>query len=385
VDVLKKYRVERIEQLSFLILFSVLIGGCFWLNDRGAFPTAVYLSLLLAIIAGVFNSTWSKIAIMIKSISFVAFLGLLLLAVFHPRAQVGYERAFVILLFVGCLSYWVTERSEYMVAAARAGSIITAVLLIPVLAESSEMSRLQLPEKGYNPLMLSYCLGVAFVVALDWALLSSGKCRFFAGLVSLLLLTGVLATYSRSAVIAILILLLLAPVLYFENHKQKFIAAVVILCCLASAVGWLSDGVDAVFRGDNYRVGIWTSAIHHFSKVWVLGYGPEFDLIFSSNSRTFSNPHNQYLRWLLSLGAVGLILVLMVVLPGVRSLMKLRRDPSVNIVWLCLVFSAVTSGFGGLSVWGRPHEIWLIVWMPIALLIGLELRLRSANVRSESK
>jgi O-antigen ligase len=83
---------------------------------------------------------------------------------------------------------------------------------------------------------------------------------------------------------------------------------------------------------------------------------------------------------LLELGLVGLALwVLMYGLTLWRSL-SLREQPGVKVS-SCLVIYGLAAGMTeGSNFLSRPNENWFLIWIPLAILIGLSLQQRSRGL-----
>ncbi len=158
------------------------------------------------------------------------------------------------------------------------------------------------------------------------------------------------------------------------RHGQR-VAAGAVLTCLALAVSPSIRGAAArlfLARGDSQRFGIWRAALHAIGQRPVFGHGLGANLAVAPTGF----PHSLYLSLLFYSGAVGLVLFLAMVVALVRSLWCAGAER----VWLAAL--GVNALLAGLTDFGQitkgPGPLWLIIWLPVALILSLEPR-RSAT------
>jgi O-antigen ligase len=98
---------------------------------------------------------------------------------------------------------------------------------------------------------------------------------------------------------------------------------------------------------------------------WVVNFGQTTDI--SSNAG--STPHQFYLNLLVTLGVVGTVCVMLVMLSSIRTNVALRASPQFGLLAVALAFAITTNMFGGFaddSNMFSPHAGYLL-WMLLGL------------------
>lgn len=195
---------------------------------------------------------------------------------------------------------------------------------------------------------------------LDWPLI--GLAAAFAAFVVL--------TRSRAAIAVTFGLFAIAALCL---PRQRVMALLVLPALLAiAALGAMAADADwflreMLARADSYRLMIWEITWDAVQSRPLFGYGlaAEFPL-----PEPFSQPHNLYLAALYYGGIVGAVLLLALwVSLAARTTTGVR--PPDRMLMLCLLVHIVVSGMSDLAqVFKSPSEQWLIIWLPVAMIIG---------------
>lgn len=149
-----------------------------------------------------------------------------------------------------------------------------------------------------------------------------------------------------------------------------------LVCAVAGAVVlWLVK--DAVWfhslfaRGDSFRGELFRVMVGEWQNCgWALGCGVEFhtDKLLAG-TMPIQHPHNIFVALGLYTGGVSLVLFLIIVVMTLVQALRLR-DP-----WgMFLACSLVMLNFDGSKLVGNPDELWPLVLMPAALVMGRALQ-----------
>ncbi len=275
---------------------------------------------------------------------------------------------------LGVMESYNHRELEFMKQALLVGGWIT-VLLMFLFSDISMGGRLTLL-LGANSQDQNYINGY-FLYAFSYhcSQMLSGKRKIHA-LAALFLLSVVLLTGSRGALLAFLLVFFVHVCILFANAKHKFrnIILVALLLFFALLVfdqilAQMPESVAQRFswdyiaeKGSTGRTKIWRFLLQHFSgdsiprMLFGHGYGT------TAQINTLSNrvAHNLYIDNLITLGIVGLLLQLVIQGTVVRILFRRRQYPLLGaylgMIGMCLSLSLVAY---------KP--IWNIMLMALAI------------------
>ena len=128
-------------------------------------------------------------------------------------------------------------------------------------------------------------------------------------------------------------------------------------------------------RGFSYRPEIWQQALNDIYSKPLLGHGlgNQMALYIASLKKTFSDSHNIHIGLTYNLGLVGLITWL--ALLGTLSLV-FKNNKHITLVstgFAMLVFGVFAGMTEGGVFFTRPKEVWFLLWLPIAILISVNV------------
>lgn len=191
------------------------------------------------------------------------------------------------------------------------------------------------------------------------------------------LLVFVILTQSRTGILATLFSFLLLVTFSPRNKKAAFGVAVVIgmmfVFFQVVAPGMLSRLNEVSISN---RIEIWKQALDAFvaSPYFGQGYQTGFEATVPGLKNVFLSAHNTFIATLRDGGLIGLVFQLYMLVAAVRvGLVELaKRDNPLYLV--LLVFSLMCMSTATDRLITRPRELWILLWLPLALLIIRELR-----------
>lgn len=213
--------------------------------------------------------------------------------------------------------------------------------------------------------VINVCLAVALdrirrAPHLDWSLI--GLAAAFVAFVVL--------TRSRTA-IAVTFSLLAIAALCLPRRRAMALLVLPALLAVAALVGMAAEADwllrEMLARADSYRLMIWEITWDAVQSRPLFGYGlaAEFPL-----PEPFSHPHNLYLAALYYGGIVGAVL-LFALWASLAARVTTGVRPPDRMLVLCLLVHIVVSGMSDLGqIFKSPSEQWLIIWLPVAMIIG---------------
>ncbi|MBI6953503.1 MULTISPECIES: O-antigen ligase domain-containing protein [unclassified Pseudomonas] len=139
---------------------------------------------------------------------------------------------------------------------------------------------------------------------------------------------------------------------------------------LIKDAGWVHS---VIARGDSFRGELFRVMVGEWQNCgWALGCGVEFhtDKLLSG-TMPIQHPHNIFVALGLYTGGVSLLLFLVIVVMTLVQAVRLR-DP-----WgMYLACALVMLNFDGSKLIGNPDELWPLVLLPAAMVLGRGLQQR---------
>ena len=182
---------------------------------------------------------------------------------------------------------------------------------------------------------------------------------------SLFCVSFLLQSRSGFVGLAVLLPLLLTGSNQWLGWRQR--SAIVLLLVVGAGALWLSGFLDAlVARGDAFRFTIWKQFLTDWQECGILrGCGLQHKEVFFTldGNQLKAHSHNIYVSLGVRLGLLPLLAFL------AAQLLTLRRAFRHGDSWgLYLAVSLAMLCFDGGLVIGSPDELWLLVWLPAALI-----------------
>ena len=190
----------------------------------------------------------------------------------------------------------------------------------------------------------------------------------------LLLLTFIIQTHSRTPLLGLTAVFALL-LLQYRNKKIIYTSAFLVVLLAA----YLVFNIDLITqRGFSYRPEIWQQALNNIYNAPIAGHGlgSKMALYIPSLKTTFSDSHNIHIGLTYNLGLIGLITWL--ALLGALSLF-FKNNKHITLVstgFAMLVFGVFAGMTEGGAFFTRPKEVWFLVWLPIAIIISSDEKLK---------
>lgn len=226
-----------------------------------------------------------------------------------------------------------------------------------------------------NPLLSSHLFGFFSVY---WLWLTVESKRLHHGALCLLafmaMFVAVLATGSRTPLVALTLGASWLAVLCWNRRSIPLLAAAPLAVI---AIMLLAPHLITA-RGDSYRLEIWQQVWALFMQHPLIGNGYDAPLsIDPGTGFALSEPHSFALGVLYNVGLIGFLPWIGMLGYALYSGWRHRALPVYRMATALLMFgigAGLTEGGGILS---RPKEHWFLLWIPLALVAGLNIARRA--------
>ena len=368
--------------------YLLLLTGLFWLPSGSAY-TKVFYGLIATPTLFALLITPNRFGHLFREpivLAFLVFSGWLLLSLSWSGTDEGLSSLakrplYILMLFAGC-ALIALERRELLLQTLRvAAGVATVAALVNLalfIAEPPEDGRLIGTGALRNPLLTSHVLGMFCTYWMAVWLSRDLRQDWLPILMVVSLVLALLATGSRTPLMALvltnLLMLVMAP-----RRAAYLIGAI----ALATAV-CLTFFPDLLLqRGVSYRPQIWADALRQAQEhLWIgHGYHTRFAFRVEDLGWDFSDPHNVELAVLLELGVVGLLLWLVMHGLGLWRCIRQRQDRSFQIAFAMVIYGLAAGLTEGSSFISRPNESWFLIWIPLSLVAALSISQRALGQR----
>jgi len=229
----------------------------------------------------------------------------------------------------------------------------------------------------YNALRSGLLFG-AFAATAMWCAFSRDCARwqrYAAVILALGCLGAVVLTGSRAPLLALLILAVAIAVTY---RRWWVLALIVAGCVVVEALAW-----DALLdRGTSYRPEIWRQVWALYRESPIFGVGLQrHPVSVTAGGVTVFNEHNLFLALLRQGGVVGFVLYLSVALTVCVQGWRWRSICRIGFLAAILqIYGLISLQADGPRLITRPADVWVVLWLPIALLLFSQ---RNCRARSD--
>ena len=170
-----------------------------------------------------------------------------------------------------------------------------------------------------------------------------------------------------------------------QNRRHFLLWSVVIGGVLLGGLFAASklDGLssDLFPRGDSYRPLIWGEIFKQVQDAPVFGLGILTDDDVVAGPYRFAHPHNLYLSVLFQGGLFGLLLSLWLLLRTLREVWINYNHPDAKLALGTLALALPSYLLDGHELLDKVSDTWFLVWLPIALALGLRWHAGVRNTR----
>lgn len=229
-----------------------------------------------------------------------------------------------------------------------------------------------------SPNQSSFVYGFFSLLSVYYVVQSNGHAeRVLYLAVVVTLLAFVTLTQSRTGILATLFSALLLVVFSARNKKTAFGIAVLIGLVFAA---FELTAPDTLSRLNNleitHRIDIWQQALAIFSASPVFGQGYQsgFAATIPDSPHVFISAHNTFVAALRDGGVVGLGLELYMLLVAIRLGLAELANRGNSLYLVLLLFSLICMSTATDRLITRPRELWILLWLPLALLVIRELQ-----------
>lgn len=223
----------------------------------------------------------------------------------------------------------------------------------------------------------NYAAALMGVVALWLSQLDLSDRRWsvlrYVAIAALLVFVGL--TQTRSVWLALAVTSILMP-LWQPRRRYRWIAVLIALAAIAVSL-WPSSMISE--RGTSLRPELFMQSLHLIAQhpLLGLGQGVAFNLIV--NGAAYTHTHNLLTQVTVELGLPGLLLtVAMWLLVGWQG-WRHRASMQGRLVLAIWVYASIVLQFDMPQMLGSARPTWLLVWMPLALTLGMASRDRESR------
>ena len=376
-------RIQVNALLVTLCLVAVLVLGS---QSAASFPT--YLLALAMVIAW---RQWQSVFAVPLIWAVVVLLGYLVLSTvwsepFGGRgAATVASRAALIMLFVVAFSEC-GERSGVLTWLGRAltlaGAGAALAALIWFFIRNPENGRLSGLGQLDNHVVGALILGAVVLFALQRLFDEAATAwRCAAWLALGVMATAIFFSGSRNAWISVGLGTCIFVITRRAADARRFVVAVTALIAALTLVLGLLVASDLTRsellpRGDSHRLAIWVGSVSATlaENPW-LGRGIlTDDAVHVPGVATFEHPHNVYLAVFHQGGALGLVLMAVLVVTLIRILLRHFHEPDAKLALGLLGVALPAFVLDGHELIDKVGASWLLFWLPVGVGVGLSWR-----------
>ncbi|VAW77828.1 hypothetical protein MNBD_GAMMA14-201 [hydrothermal vent metagenome] len=254
--------------------------------------------------------------------------------------------------------------------------LVTGVALLAVASIFSwyashpfPVSRLEPLGRIDNAILAGCAYGGFTLLALHFSVVSKViRVRVFFGVAFFILVSAILLTHSRTAIVGLLVAIVAMPLCFSRKVALAMLALLAGIFIVVQLA--FPEVFDRFYMGLHWRPLIWESALAHIVEAPWLGHGYLSDTTVALETQTFQHAHSSYLGFLRDGGLVGMALFLVMVAGFIRQLVRHGCGRAKYIVpLLVFAFVVIAPDIDRLIV--RPKELWLFFWWPLALFVGM--------------
>jgi O-antigen ligase len=262
------------------------------------------------------------------------------------------------------------EEFDFLLRVLVAGTALLAVLSIFswYAKRPFPVSRLEPIGRIDNAILAGCAYGVFALLALHFAVVSRATwIRMLYIVAFLVLVSAVLLTHSRTAMLGLLAAFIVMPFCF--GRRVALVMLVLLVGVLVAALFVFPEVFDRFQRGLHWRPLIWESVLQHIADAPWFGHGYLSDTTVALEKQKFQHAHSSYLGFLRDGGVAGIILFLAMMAGFARHIVRYGCGRAKYVVpLLVFAFVVIAPDIDRLIV--RPKELWLFFWFPLALFVG---------------
>ena len=231
-----------------------------------------------------------------------------------------------------------------------------------------------------NPLLSSHAFGFFCVYWLTLGMTCKRpRVLLIAIPAFLIMLAALLATGSRTPMVAIILTILWLSFVCWNRRSL-----VLISLFIASGIVLLTFFSEMIFsRGSSYRFDLWQMTLVLIEQHPWIGHGQDAALSLQIPGTDYfvEEPHNFALGVLYYLGIMGLVPWLFMHAWGLYRSWLYRVQPLFILASAWLIYGIGAGLTEGGGILPRPKEHWYLLWIPLALIAALSINQRLKTIR----
>jgi O-antigen ligase len=224
-----------------------------------------------------------------------------------------------------------------------------------------------------NPNEIGALFGIvallAFTIALQSSLLKRVWLFYFCALIAVV---GLVASFSRGALLAFVLMALIALIVVRPPLKiwlPPIVTAVVVILVFLPATNIQYNYLDGRGEGFGLRANVWKEVFDRSRENIFTGIGMDKDTsIIIPDVDVFNHAHNAWLDTLYRTGLIGLALVLLHLLGVFRNF---SRDPRLLPLYMWLGYGCICNLFDGRCFFWEIGAKWFLYWIPVGLIVAI--------------
>jgi O-antigen ligase len=216
-----------------------------------------------------------------------------------------------------------------------------------------------------QPIMTAWIYGVPTLICLQ-RLLSHPNIKIALSymLLAIPLSAYILLTQSRGPLLGLIIAGLFL-ILYYRNRRSMLL----IVMGLAAFSFYIVSSPSRMLSITN-RFDIWQTVFQQGLQAPWFGHGYGTSQTMVINEQGFGHAHNVYLETFYLEGVIGLILLLLLGLAGLKQGLQQFKQPEVVTALAILLFAAICMLTDNQLLVIGPHAVWLNFWAPLFYLLA---------------
>lgn len=236
-----------------------------------------------------------------------------------------------------------------------------------------------------NPNPSSFAYGFFCFMSCYYALSSeSARCRFVFMATCAVLVVFVALTQSRGGALATLASILV--LLFHKRSHQHFITVIMLLTLLATSIYLLAPPELLslqITRGLPRRPDIWKTVLDQVSNAPIFGNGFYKEILLDHQGKpAIANfAHNALLATARDGGLIGLALHMSILATAVYQTFKAKSENITALYLSLLLFGFICMSFDSDQLLSRPKMLWIIFWLPLALILSTDRNPQKAVAR----
>ncbi|WP_339435409.1 O-antigen ligase family protein [Pseudomonas orientalis] len=300
----------------------------------------------------------------------------------HPDTDLFKRPLHTFMLLAGCgmLLHYRNELFKPILFSAALIALVATFLDVAHFINGFEPGMRMIGGRGAldNPLLSSHLFGFFTIYWLFICLTTRQlKALWFAAPAFAIMLAAILATGSRTPLVALVIT---AFWLSLSSPNRRSALMIASLAFGFAAVMVMAPEMITA-RGDSSRLDLWRLSLERIAEHPWIGHSYDSELyLYFGWGETLREPHSFALGVLYYVGIIGFIPWIIMIGWGFYISFRHRAQPLFILASSLLAYgvgAGLTEGGGILS---RPKEHWFLLWIPLALIAGLSIARRRGSL-----